>query len=171
MIKRNILLGCLIMVGIIIFAACIPPPLIPDFSLKYSGGGVITSAANDDKRANFGFHYDGTTDPPTIRGTYHDKAAGINLKLSEVVFAISGEGDTNKCMLAEIMYEPMDHSLAGGKGGVLACDDVTEDEILIEDLQCETYPCDVFAISFDSGSYAGYMNAGEVLRGNLINLE
>ena len=169
MTKRSTLLLSLITLGVIFITACIPP--FPDFSLRYSGGGFMASAVDPGEKANFGFHYDGTTEPPKIHGTYHDKAAGVRIRFTGVVQAYSGDGDPNKCMVAEILYKPLGNKLIDGMGGVVACDKVNEGEIPVGGSECESYPCDFLAIIIATGQYGGYMNSGQVIGGNLKNLD
>jgi hypothetical protein len=171
MCKRYILLGSLITIGIFLISACGP---IVDFSLKFSGGGYIPSAENPDEKAIFGFHYDGTTEPFKIHGTYNDKEAGVHIRFSEVVGVATGTGDQVPCMAAELVYDPVGGTPNGERVGVLACDDVSHDDLteLNPLFTCVADPCDFIGVSiYEEGEDPIYVNYGEVLGGNLKNLD
>ena len=171
MFNRKILIGSLVTLGLILFTACVP---FPDFSLKFSGGGHIPSAEDPEKKAIFGFHYDGTTEPAKMHGTYHDKAADVHIKISEINDIATGTGDSIPYMAAEIIYEPIGAQLNADEVGVLACDEVSEEELtgLNEDFVCEAYPCDfILIVIYEEGQEPVYENSGQVMGGNLKNLD
>jgi hypothetical protein len=169
MFKGKLLLGSLILICLILITSCTP---LPDFSQKFSGGGHIPSAVDPEKKANFGFHYDGTKDPPKLHGTYHDKAADISIRFSEVVTTYENQdGAPSKCMVAEFNFEPLGSNIDGGLAGILACDNV-DNEYEIPDTEeirtyCESYPCDYLVIFIGSD----YINYGQIMGGNLKNLD
>jgi hypothetical protein len=137
---------------------------------KYTGGGFIPSAADPDKKANFGFNFqaididgdgraDGPLDEHKGRLLYHDSAAGVAIK-GDVDFAVILDDPSLPNFYGLAVGTYVNQPLNGGSAGSF--------QIEMYDLGEPGADSDFFFILLaDNDGNIIYINSGFIEGGNI----
>ncbi|HEV8637350.1 MAG TPA: hypothetical protein VG370_24275 [Chloroflexota bacterium] len=132
-------------VGLIVSTGC---------ALHATGAGTIRSANRVDQ-AKFAFSFNGPKGK--LSGTFFDRGTGDRLKFDGLDAYVDEPGYNDQCIAAYGRYESRTEGKPGGGTlRLIACDGAAPG-----------YDDDMVEIAVLTGPLAGYLNAGELLHGNI----